>query len=297
MRYRPFGAAGKAVSAVSLLLREGPSMTSVEAWRRLVFTAMENGVNSFELGGGSDILTIGVGEALAAVERRLIFLAYRMRANPLGPISAQDVAAAVRAVLQNTRAGYLDLLMMDEGAVETLTPQARTYLTDLKASGVCLQIGLAGDGPAIEGGIADDLFEVLATPFSLRSDWQVRRRIRDASAANMTLIGCDPFAANPRTGAESSRNPRLSLLALRQPRASAAPDTYAFLNETPGWTHDELCLGYALTEPAFASIQLELWRGDVVERMAAVADRDLPTGVAAQIEMARFSQTEAQSRA
>ena len=58
-----------------------------------------------------------------------------------------------------------------------------------------------------------------------------------------------------------------------------------------------MCLAYALTEPAFASIQLEGWRADLIERMAAVTDRDLPTGVAAQIEMARFGQIAAERRA
>lgn len=298
MRYRPFGPTGKAVSAVSLLLREGPSMNSASAWRSLVFAAMESGVNCFELAGGSDLLAIGMGEALAAVERRLIFLAYRLRA-PQGSVSAHDVADSVRAALQRTRAGYLDLLMMDEVTVEALTPQARSYLADLKSSGVCLQVGVAGDGPAIECCISDEVFDVLTLPFTLTSDWQARRRIRDASAANMTLIGCAPFAAELKGGAGQGdldvRGRKRGLL--RKPPAAVTTDIYAFLRDTPGWTYEELCLGYVLTEPAFSTIQLELWRTDAVDRMAAVADRDLPTGVAAQIEMARFGHVKLQGRA
>ena len=52
MRYRPFGATGKAVSAVSLLLREAPNMATPQAWRALAFSAMESGVNAFELSAG-----------------------------------------------------------------------------------------------------------------------------------------------------------------------------------------------------------------------------------------------------
>ena len=289
MRYRPFGATGKAVSAVSLFLREGPGLTTADACRALAFSAMENGINSFELGGASDILAIGMGEALATVERRLIFLASRLRANPLGPVTAQDVADWVRATLQKTRAGYLDLLMIDEGALAALTPQARTYLLDLKSSGVCLQVGATGDGPMIDAGIGDELLDVLTAPFSLRSDWKVRRRIREAAAASMTLIGCEPFPSQPARR-ETGRNPRQSLLSLRRQKGDGQADTYEFLNETPGWTYEELCLGYALTEPAFATIQLELRRPDAIERMASVTDRDLPPGVVAQIEMARFGQ-------
>ena len=39
MRYRPFGISGKAVSAVSLLLREAPNMTTPQAWWAMVFAA------------------------------------------------------------------------------------------------------------------------------------------------------------------------------------------------------------------------------------------------------------------
>ncbi len=298
MRYRPFGATGKAVSAVSLLLHPAPGMSSASAWRSLVFAAMENGINSFEVAAGSDVLALGVGEALSAVERRLIFLSFRLRGNPAGSITARDIAESVRSGLQKTRGGYLDLLMMDEAAVETLTPDAHTYLADLRAAGVCLQIGVAGDGAAVEQCIKSELFEVLAIPFSLTSDWQARRRIREASAANMTLLGCDPFPTNLHaspTRAEPERS--LRSLLVRKPDPLANVGAYAFLQDTPGWSQEELCLAYALTEPAFAAIQLELWRADAIERMAAVADRDLPTGVAAQIEMARFGQLATQRRA
>ena len=62
MRYRPFGASGKAVSAVSLLLRDAPNMSSPGAWRGLVISAMESGVNSFEATAGSDVLALGLGD-------------------------------------------------------------------------------------------------------------------------------------------------------------------------------------------------------------------------------------------
>lgn len=298
MRYRPFGATGKAVSAISLLLREAPGMNSPAAWRALAFCAMENGVNSFELTAGSDVLAMGVGEALSAVERRLIFLGWRLRGAPAGKMTARDIAESVRGALQRTRAGYLDVLMMDEAAVETLTPDARTYLADLKNGGVCLQVGVVGDGPAVDRCIGDEVFDVLVTPFSLVSDWQARRRIRDASAANMTLLASDPFPTSlPSRQPEGDRQPRRGLLGARRPEPLAAMGGYAFLQDTAGWTNEDICLAYALTEPAFATVQVEAWRADAVERLAAVCDKDLPTSVAAQIEMARFGQIAAERRA
>lgn len=299
MRYRPFGATGKAVSAISLLLHEAPNMNSPAAWRALAFSAMENGVNSFELTAGSDVLAMGVGEALSAVERRLIFLGWRLRGALAGQMTARDIAESVRGGLQRTRAAYFDVLIMDEAAVETLTPDARTYLADLKNSGVCLQIGVVGDGPVIDDCISNELFDVLVTPFSLVSDWQARRRIRDASAANMTLLACDPFPTSlpGPAHAEGERAPRRGLLGIRRPDPLSAMGGYGFLQNTAGWTNEDICLAYTLTEPAFATVQVEAWRTDALERLAAVCDKDLPTSVSAQIEMARFGQVAAERRA
>lgn len=285
MRYRPFGATGKAVSAVSLLLREAPNMATPQAWRALAFSAMESGVNSFELSAGSDVLSMGVGEALRAVERRLIFLSWRIRGDGHKPLTADTISASVRAGLQRTGAGYFDLLVLDEHAFATLEPSARTYLDDLRAGGLALQLGVSGDGPAIDTCIETAGFDVLITPFNLTSDWRARRRIRDASANDMVIVASDPFPAVLRN--RPAAPIRTGLLGRRREPLEGA-GTYAFLHETPGWTPEEICIAYALTEPSFASIQLEAFRAETIDRLAAVTDRDLPTGVAAQIEMARF---------
>jgi aryl-alcohol dehydrogenase-like predicted oxidoreductase len=296
MRYRPFGVTGKAVSAVSLSLREAPNMATPQAWRTAAFAAMESGINCFELSAGADVMALGVGEALSAVERRLIFVGWRLRPNPAGTLSAKDIAESVRGGLQQTRAGYFDLLTLDEPSYEMLTPDGLSYLSDLRSAGLCLQLGIAGDGPTVDACIRDGLFNVLTTPFSLVSDWEARRRIRDASGADMTLVACDPIPAGidmPRSA--SAAAPRRGLL-VRRAEPLAGSGTYAFLHTTSGWTSEELCLAYALTEPAFATIQVEANRAEAVGLLAAVPDRDMPTGVAAQIEMARFGASDAQKQ-
>jgi hypothetical protein len=73
--------------------------------------------------------------------------------------------------------------------------------------------------------------------------------------------------------------------------------TYAFLENTSNWKSEELCLAYALTEPCLASVQIVADRADRLESLAAITERDLPPGVGAQIEMARFSPQAAADRA
>ena len=188
MRYRPFGASGKAVSAISLLLREAPNMTTPHAWRTLVFSAMESGVNCFEITAGSEIMALGFGEALRAVERRLIAIGWRIHGDPRKVLTAEAISNSVRGGLARTGAGYFDVLMLDEAAFETLAPDAQGYLADLRAAGLVLQMGVVGDGDSIDACLESGLFDVLATPFSLVSDWKARRRIKDASARDMTMI-------------------------------------------------------------------------------------------------------------
>lgn len=287
MRYRPFGSSGKAVSAISLLLREAPNMTTPHAWRTLVFGAMESGVNCFEITAGSDIMALGFGEALRAVERRLIAIGWRIHGDPRKVLTAEAISNSVRGGLAKTGAGYFDVLMLDEAAFETLAPEGHGYLADLRAAGLVLQMGVVGDGDSIEACLESGLFDVLATPFNLVSDWKARRRIKDASARDMTMIAYDPFPAALCRPAGGGGSIRTSLFKRAEPLAGAG--TYAFLHQTHGWSAEEICLAYALTEPAFASVQVEQFRTEAIERLALITDKDLPTGVAAQIEMARFS--------
>lgn len=287
MRYRPFGISGKAVSAISLIMRETAALPTPMAWRAFIFAAMESGVNCFEMVAGSEAMCAGLQSALQAVERRLLFLTWRIRGEAGRPLTAEHIRHSVQWGLQKTHGAYFDLLMLDEQAFATLTEDAHRLLDDLRAGGLALQIGVAGGGPVIDAAIADPTFEVAASPFNLTSGWDVRRRMKEAVTANMALIGYDIFPqALLKPAAVAPPKPGLFR---RHVEPLAGAGTYAFLHETPGWAASELCLAYALTEPSFATVQVEVTRSEILERMCAVADRDMPTGVAAQIEMARFS--------
>lgn len=287
MRYRPFGISGKAVSAISLIMRETAALPTPTAWRTFIFAAMESGVNCFEMVAGSDIMCAGLQAALQAVERRLLFLTWRIRGEAGRPLSGEMILRSVQQGLQKTHCAYFDLLMLDEQAFATLTEDARRLLDDLRTEGLALQVGLAGKGPSIDEAIADPTFEVVAMPFNLTSGWDVRRQMKEAIAADMAIIGYDVFP--PALLKPTVVAPPKQGLFRRRVEPLAGMGTYAFLHETPGWAASELCLAFALTEPSCATIQVEASRAEIVSRMCAVSDRDMPTGVAAQIEMARFS--------
>lgn len=291
MRYRPFGASGKAVSAVSLLLRETSAAPTPQAWRGLLFGAMECGINCFELVAGSDTLARGMNEAMRAVERGLLFLSWRIYGDIHRPLGADELGQSIRDGLSQTAAGYFDLLTLDEAAIQTLTPEAEALLNDMKGAGLVLQTGVFGDGAGADACVETARVDVLASPFNLLSDGRTRRRVKDAAAADMVAVAYDAIPADLCRPPQQQR--KAAGLLRRSAEPLAGVGTYLFLHETRGWTAEELCLGYALTEPSFATVQIATLSTPLIERLAAVTDRDLPTGVVAQIEMARFSPAEA----
>ena len=75
----------------------------------------------------------------------------------------------------------------------------------------------------------------------------------------------------------------------------ASPEAYAFLDHTYSWTGQQITLAYALTEPGLASVMVQPETPALLESLSEAVERELPAGVAAQIEIARFAATARQS--
>lgn len=297
MRYRPFAHYDMSVSAVSLALTDDFGPRTTDDWMELVVEALEAGINSFEIQGRHPAIAQGFSQALMAVERRLVLAGLR-----LGPRSIPDqyaahafkphiIQAAVQSVLARTQLGYLDLLLLDDPGDADLPPQSLALLKDLKARGVIRYIGIAGEGEPIDAYISTGAFDALALPFNMASGWRSRLRLRAAQAHEMAVLGYDPCpsALQPKT----QDRPRRGLWGRRPPQEA---DPYGFLGATPGWTVEEICLAFALTEPSLATVQVVAEDVERIRSLATAADRDLPAGLAAQIEMARIDPN-AQQRA
>lgn len=273
MRYRSFGKSGQVVSAVSLLL-DGRSRQSAREWRNLVRLALDLGINGFELAGESPALIEGAAEGLAAVERDLLFVTWRPTA------FAADPANTVEAFVARTGLGYLDMMAFDG------PPPNAPSLDDLRRTRRVRAYGLAGQDDESDLLLARGAFEALAAPYSPASGWKERNRIKAAAARDMAVVAHSicPDEVLPRPEGVLKRS-------LFRDRANplVGVGTYRFMDATPGWTPEEICLAYVLTEPAITTARVEVDRPERLERLAEVPEKDLPTGVAAQIEMARFS--------
>ena len=280
MRYRPFGRTGQAISAVSLALGDEPEGESARV--RLVYAALEAGVNAFELRTTDPAAARALGKALEAVERRLVLVTLRLDAGDLTP---DGLFQAMEAVLLSGRLGLLDAVILNDPG-----PNAARLLSTIEAARDARRLRLAGaSGRGEAEALAGGGFTILSASYNLRSGWAERNRIKRVVEEGHMVIG---FGHHPSASSHADEAPPPRGLLGRLRRAPAAlerTDAYAFLRQTPGWTADQICLCYALLEPALASVAVEATTAEEIAALAEVAERELPTGLPAQIEMARFA--------
>lgn len=292
MRFRPLGGSGMVVSAVSMSLTDSSARSRPSDWRAIIYTALENGVNAFEVVGRHPAIAEGLGMALQAIERRLVFVAWRVGCTvaPSGATLRDFSPANLRNVTESAiaRSGldYLDAVVLDDPHGNELSPQALELLKSMREAGRVRMLGVAGEDDAIDAYISSRAFDLLYTPFNLTSGWKERLRLKAAVERDMGVIGYSYFPGIFNRGVAP-------LIQAQKARANplAGAGTYAFLETTRGWKSEEICLAYALTEPCLASVQIVADRPDRLAALADITERDLPSGVGAQIEMARFSAT------
>ncbi len=290
MRYRPFARTGMAVSVLSLELNGEDDKRRPGDWRDLVHAAFEEGVNTFEIVRPSPALCTGFAEGAESVKRSLLFVG--LRADP--GIDAQRLPAWVRQVIAEARLGYIDLLALNAGATKDEESLAAAIL--LKEADVARRLAVAGSGELVDADVDSSLFDAVITPYSLLSGWRDRNLVRRSLEQQMGVIGCDSCPEELESMMETAQA-KARPGWFKRPRPLAGVGTYAFLGRTPGWTAEQICLAYALTEPSLATVQVAVSGRKHLNLLAGVTDRDLPSAASAQIEMARFSAEQAEREA
>jgi aryl-alcohol dehydrogenase-like predicted oxidoreductase len=186
---------------------------------------------------------------------------------------------------------YLDLVLLNDPLGPELPPAAAAALRTLHEGRAIRGLGVASRGDVHPSLLNSGLVTALSSPFNLSSGWAERNRIRSAITQDLAVIGEDFW---PQALRGDNAKPLLQKPSLWRRRSDPLADIggYDFLTGTTGWSAEEICLGYALTEPSLSTVRIAVDTKAEVERLAAVAERDLPNGVCAQIEMARFSAQE-----
>lgn len=300
MRYRPFGRGGGALSSISVRLGASAAMRGPDFVRGLIYAALEQGVNTYVLESADPVLAEMAGEALSAVERDLVTVMVTLGAGDGRRGSARDftpegLTHAIDRVLQVSGLGWIDVSLLDEPGENELPQMSLQVLKAQRSAGRTRLLGVAGDGEVMDAYVSTGAFDVLATPYHVNASWQVRSRIRAARERDMAILAYGYYPSVLARGqrvAPTEAPVRRGLFGFgagRETPATAAPpaDSFAFLHYVQGWTAEQLCLAFVLTDPAMTSVMVDV---DTVERLTQIIDvpeRDLPAGLAAQVEMAR----------
>ena len=287
MRYRPLGRHGVTVSALSLAVPEGPMARSDVV--QLISGALEQGINCFEFSAASDHATLKAAcEALKAVDRELIIVGLRL-AHGKGErgLSLPTLERALQITLAECKLSHLDLITLEApGPGEAVLPlfQALDRLRDARRLRV---LGVAGDGPDLDAHIDSSRFDLISMPFTITSGWADRNRLRRALEREMIIIGSQFMPTNLPPQQENGTIGSLKRMVGKA--EDPVRQAYDFLYRSRDWTAEQICLAYALTEPSLASINIHASKPDQVQAMASIPDKEMPNGVPAMIEMARFS--------
>lgn len=295
MRYRPLDRSGSTVSCISLVL---PDVSMGDKERtKLIYAALECGVNAFEIQTADPAVAACVGRALSSVDRQMVMVGLRLTwsrhaRGPYQGAGASGLGALIETTLQRSGLGYLDTVMLGAPDSDPPTDEAIAVLDAARGRGRARMLGVAGEGAETMRHVEGGAFDVLALRYNVHAENDTRNRIKRAAAHGMAVVGYDRYPsrqAEPASQAPAGGGFDLGRLLGFKRSHAASPSPYAFLNETPGWTAEEISLAYALTEPTLATIQVDARSPAHMQKLAAAVDRQLPTGMSAQIEMARFS--------
>ncbi|QDH72641.1 oxidoreductase [Brevundimonas sp. M20] len=302
MRYRPFGNVGQAVSVVTLSLGARDIAGGPEAGRELIYSALEAGINSYRLTTADPVLAEVLGEALRHVDRKLVQVSLMLgagdgRRGSDRDFSAEGMTSAIDRALHASGLGWFDLAVLDQPEDHELPQSSLNALKALRATQRIRLLGISGEGEVMDTYVSTGAFDVLFTPYHVNSPWQIRSRLRDARQRDMAIFVYGYFPDNLDTVKKATvvNEEKKGFFGFGKSAARAPHDplagvgTFAFLHQTNAWSAEAICLAYALTDPSIASVLIEAPAVERLNELALVPDRDLPPGLAAQIEMARVA--------
>lgn len=300
MRYRPFGASGAAISTLTLSLGVENLARGVAAANDLIFSALEAGINSYRLETADPVLAEVLGQALSNVDRKLLNVSLELgagdgRRGSARDFSAEGMTGAIDRCLHVSGLGWIDVALLEEPGEDELPQSSLNALKALRATERVRYLGVSGAGDVMDTYVSTGAFDVLGTPFHVNVDWKIRSRLRAAREQDMAILAYDYFPAELDTEKKAAtlHQPKKGLFGFGGPKTKDNPlahaGTFAFLHRTPHWTAEAICLAHAMTDPAISSVLVSARDAERLNALASVPERDMPPGLAAQIEMARVA--------
>lgn len=302
MLYRPLGRTGLTVSEIGFGCAGwwGKPAFEERAALGLVHAALDLGVTLFDTGA-----SYSAGEAEPRLGRALkgrdvSGLVIATKAGTFhaggGRIARDFSPAAIRASaersLRQLALDALPLLQLHGPAIEELTDELLTVLTDLKARGLVRALGVNSFDPALVEhaiGLAD--FDTLMIDYNVLRPERALLIARAAAAGKGVLAGMPLAMGHTRAKVLDIRGPQDLWYAarglLRHRGEVQAGARFRFLHRLPDMTGSQAALAYVLADPGVSAAVVGTTRLAHLQEDAAASGLSLRETVRAQIVAAQ----------
>ena len=294
MRYRSFGEGGQSISTVLPAVDSRQSATISDSF---LTGCLNLGVNAFEARLDDVTAIQALGRTLSNVERSMVVVGLRIEtSDSRSPrdLSRETLIRQLQDALRNTGLRWIDYLIVDDPGLGELGSSFFMTVEAARQAKRLRYVGVSGDGPAISDLIEAGGLQIYAAPYNLRCSQFVRRRMRQAEAASVMILGYDHYPEEIRKSQSipaAAASGIMRFLGLGGARRAPADNEgpYSFLNYVRGWTAEQVCLSYALNEPSVSAARVSAPDLETLQGLVEASERELPNGLSAQIELARVS--------
>lgn len=277
------------MSAVRLRLSAHSYRNAADV-RGIVERALENGINAFQIDSSDITFLSQISQVLKVVDRSILFVSMTARDDlgashtaPLAlPALKQRLAEAVRLPgLQR-----LDMVTFQSTEFRALPPEGHAFLRRLAETHTVSQVGVQVE-PSDYLAVLDAGYPTaILTDFDVTATKNRRLMLQDANHRNLSVFAQNYYPARLIEGrqGESIRDHLSSV----HTGGVASTDKYSFLTNENGWTAEEICLGFTLSQAQIVNVGVVARSPDHLEGLARVVGRTLPRALHAHIELGTF---------
>jgi len=293
MLYRRCLHSGLALSVVRLRLSAHSYRKNPADVRGIVERALENGINAFQIDSSDIGFLSQISQVLKVVDRSILFVSLTARddlgASHAGPLALPALKQRLAEAVRLPGLQRLDMVTFQSAEFRALPPEGHAFLRRLSETQMVSQVGAQVE-PADYLAVLDAGYPTgILTDFDVTASKGRRRMIEDASRRNLSVFAQNFYPARLIEG-RSGESIRSHLSSVHTGgTALTGADKYSFLTQEIGWTAEEICLGFTLSQPQIVSAGVVARSPEHLDGLAAVAGRTLPRALHAHVELGTFA--------
>jgi hypothetical protein len=278
------------LSAIRLRL-SAHSFRNAADVREIVERALENGINAFQIDSSDIAFLSQISQVLKVVDRSILFIGMTARddlgASHAGPVVLSALKQRLAEAVRLPGLQRLDMVTFQSAEFRALAPEGHTFLRRLGETQTVAQVGVQVE-PGDYLAVLDAGYPTaILTDFDVTATKNRRRMIEDASRRNLSVLAQNYYPARLIEGRQGE-SIRTHLQSVNTGTSTGGPDKYSFLTNEIGWTAEEICLGFTLSQAQIVSTGVVARSPDHLDGLARVVGRTLPRALHAHIELGTF---------